>query len=62
MGEGNAGQNVTGRGSSRDDALQDLANQAVGRWGNGAVVTIVREQVVVGNPKVTEYRIIGTGG
>lgn len=63
MTESNAGQQETGRGPDRNAALTDLIAKSFRRWGAGAVVRIVREEfTVVDNPKVSEYRIIGTGG
>jgi hypothetical protein len=54
--EGDERSNFTGRGKTLAEALDDAAKQAIG-FGvdSGTSFEVVRIQVVVSNPQVSEY-------
>ncbi len=45
-------------GTSMDAALEDAARQAIEQFAAGTLFDIVRQQVVISNPQVTEYRTV----
>lgn len=50
---------VEGRSKeSLEDALADAASQAYSLIGREALFDVVRQQVVVSNPRVSEYRVV----
>jgi flavin-binding protein dodecin len=49
----------TGRSeTSMDGALEDAARQAIRLFAPGTRFDVVRQQVVISNPQVTEYRAV----
>ncbi len=44
--------------TSMDAALENAARQAIEQCTSGTLFEIVRQQVVISNPQVTEYRVI----
>lgn len=43
---------------SMDAALENAARQAIVEVEKGTLFEIVRQQVVISNPQVTEYRVV----
>ena len=49
----------TGRSeTSMDAALENAARQAIEQFAPGARFEVVRQQVVISNPQVTEYLVV----
>lgn len=44
--------------TSMDAALENAAKQAIEQFAKDTLFEIVRQQVVISNPQVTEYRVV----